>query len=141
VTEAEAQETRTRTVRFDGLNILDKQNVWGGARITRNERLFGGSPETNPRFVLHTPVVRFPEILTPLLEYDQAIDLARLPASPGGALVEASKKPINDHLVRLFKRMFEGTSPVPAEIANKAAFRLPATTNTIWTTRRSRSLP
>jgi hypothetical protein len=55
-------------------------------------------------------MVRFPEILTPLLKYDAEIDIARIPAKPGGTQDEMVKKPLEGHLARLFGRFFESVA-------------------------------
>jgi hypothetical protein len=114
--EDEAKRISTRRVVFDKLDILHKQDVWAGVRMTRNENLFGdractgGSPRTNPKFIYQTPMVRFPEILTPLLECDKNIDIARIPSAPGGTPDADREKPLEGHLARLFERFFESVA-------------------------------
>jgi hypothetical protein len=116
LTGREAKNISTRTVVFEKLDILHNQNAWAGVRMTRNENLFGDRacieihPRTNPKFIYQTPMVRFPEILTPLLKYDAEIDIARIPAKPGGTQDEMVKKPLEGHLARLFGRFFESVA-------------------------------
>ena len=113
MTENKAKALPVRRIVFEELDILNKQNVWAGVRLTRNENLFGdracaqGPPQTSRKFVYHTPMIRFPEILTPLLEYAGPIDIARLPNEPGKYLDQAEKRSLEDHLILLFKRFFE----------------------------------
>jgi hypothetical protein len=114
--EDEAKRISIRRVVFDELDILHKQDAWAGVRMTRNENLFGDracterSPRTNPKFIYQTPMVRFPEILTPLLECDKKIDIARIPSAPDGTPDEDRKKPLEGHLARLFERFFESVA-------------------------------
>ena len=120
LTEREAKNISTRRVVFEKLDILHKQNAWAGVRMTRNESLFGDRacieihPRTNPKFIYQTPMVRFPEILTPLLACDQVIDIARLPEKPGGTPDTTTNKPLKAHLARLFTRFFESVAKNPA---------------------------
>jgi hypothetical protein len=114
--EDEAKRISTRKVVFDELDILHKQDAWAGVRMTRNENLFGAracskdSPRTNPKFIYQTPMVRFPEILTPLLECDKKVDIARIPSAPDGTPGEDREKPLEGHLARLFERFFESVA-------------------------------
>lgn len=120
--ENEARNISARRVVFEQLDILHKQNAWAGVRMTRNENLFGdracvaGPPQTNPKFVYQTPMVRFPEILTPLLKCDLEIDIARLPEKPGENPDATTEKPLEGHLARLFERFFES---VEANLPNE----------------------
>ncbi len=116
--EEDARANFARTLVFQNFDILNMENAWPEIRMTRNETLFGdvacvedGSPRTNPSFVYHTPWVRFAEILKPRLEYGQPIDIAKLPEEPRDDLTAPSladhPASLEDHLARLFKRLFE----------------------------------
>ncbi|MBS1913515.1 MAG: LysM peptidoglycan-binding domain-containing protein [Bacteroidetes bacterium] len=112
-----AAEDRQRTVVFETLDILNKQNAWGGVYTTRNENIFNdaacnptASIHTNREFIYRTPMVRFGNLLTPLIEYDGTIDVGSLsPAEP-------SPKGIGSHIGTLFTKFFEGIqNPAPNE--------------------------
>ncbi|HVZ41237.1 MAG TPA: LysM peptidoglycan-binding domain-containing protein [Candidatus Kapabacteria bacterium] len=112
-----AAEDRQRTVVFETLDILNKQNAWGGVYTTRNENIFDDAAcnpvaqiHTNPEFIYRTPMVRFGSLLTPLIEYDGTINVGSLnPAEP-------SPKGIRSHIGTLFTKFFEGIqNPAPNE--------------------------
>jgi hypothetical protein len=65
----------TRRLVFKDFDILKVENAWAGAAVKRNEDLIEGET-TNPAFVFQTPVVRFVNVLTPLLDPDEKIDMA-----------------------------------------------------------------
>ncbi len=74
-----------RTLLFEGLDILNRQNVWAGIFSTRNENLFGtvacnpaATRLTNPAFIYRTPRVRFANALTPLITCARPFDMAAL---------------------------------------------------------------
>ncbi len=65
----------TRRMVFKDFDILKVENAWAGAAVKRNEDLIEGET-TNPAFVFQSPVVRFVNVLTPLLDPDEKIDIA-----------------------------------------------------------------
>jgi hypothetical protein len=65
----------TRRLVFKDFDILKVENAWAGAAVKRNEDLIEGE-KTNPAFVFQSPVVRFVNVLTPLLDPDEKIDIA-----------------------------------------------------------------
>jgi LysM repeat protein len=52
---------------FSDMDIVLKQNGWGGVYVTRNENLVSSAP-TNPAFIYQTPLARFSNIMVPLIE-------------------------------------------------------------------------
>jgi LysM repeat protein len=64
-----------RQLVFDDFDILKVENAWAGAAVKRNENLLPNET-TNPAFVFQSPVVRFVNVLTPLLDPDEEIDIA-----------------------------------------------------------------
>src|SRR6185369_16947221 len=65
----------TRHLVFKDFDILKVENAWAGAAVKRNEDLIQGEI-TNPAFVFQSPVVRFVNALTPLLDPDEKINIA-----------------------------------------------------------------
>ncbi len=103
----QALAERRRWVVFDEINILNRQNVWGGAFVTRNENLFGNvacdptAPvHTNPSFIYRTPRVRFAVPVTPLLATGKQFDVAML--------AEPRSKTLQEHIGWMFDKVFEG---------------------------------
>jgi hypothetical protein len=64
---------KSRNINFK-LDILNYQNAWAGIYLTRNNNLVSSYP-TNSNFIYSTPIVRFYEILTPLLQCNSTIKL------------------------------------------------------------------
>jgi hypothetical protein len=64
-----------RQLVFDHFDILKVENAWAGAAVKRNENLLPNET-TNPAFIFQSPVVRFVNVLTPLLDPDEEIDIA-----------------------------------------------------------------
>jgi hypothetical protein len=64
-----------RQLVFTDFDILTVENAWAGAAVKRNENLLPNET-TNPAFVFQSPVVRFVNVLTPLLDPDEEIDIA-----------------------------------------------------------------
>lgn len=64
-----------RQLVFNDFDILKVENAWAGAAVKRNENLLPGET-TNPAFVFQSPVVRFVNVLTPLLDPDEEVDIA-----------------------------------------------------------------
>jgi LysM repeat protein len=71
----------TRQLVFKDFDILKIENAWAGAAIKRNEKLLPDKI-TNPNFVFQSPVVRFANVLTPLLDLDTEIDIAVYSETP-----------------------------------------------------------
>lgn len=71
-----------RTVVVNGLDILSAQNAWSSVAVIRNEELLqntdGSWQTTNPLFIYQTPLVMFYNKLIPLLNTNQAIDIATI---------------------------------------------------------------
>ncbi len=69
-----------RQVKFNELNIFKQENAWAGVGVVRNEDLGekdGKRVKTvNNDFVYQTPLVRFVNILNPLLDPAGALDLS-----------------------------------------------------------------
>jgi LysM repeat protein len=65
----------SRHLAFNDFDILKLENAWAGAAVKRNENLLPNQT-TNPAFVFQSPVVRFVNVLTPLLDPDEEIDIA-----------------------------------------------------------------
>lgn len=101
-----------RTFRLVKLDIFNRQNVWAGVYMTRNEALVEAAicaanppKKTNPVFVYKTPLVQFSTPLTPFLFYGKEIDIASLaPALP-------RKRPIASHIAKLFESFFATVAP------------------------------
>ena len=98
---SEALEKNDRIVSFPNIDILAYQNAWSSIMITRNEELIAGNP-TNHDFVYQTPVVRFANKLTPLLDTNFEIDIAKIHSK-----VQQQKK-LGQHLETFFKSLFDG---------------------------------
>jgi LysM repeat protein len=127
----DASRKFVRTVQFGGalkhgskqnneekhLNILDKQNAWGSVRIRRNEYLFDkeGKPDkqkpTYEDFIYQTPYVRFSNIVTPLLDYSEGFNIAKLVSE------QSEPKTLLAHLNGLFTQLF-------AEISTETGKRM-----------------
>lgn len=71
----------SREMVFIDLDILKVENAWAGAAIKRNEDLLPDHT-TNPDFVFQSPVVRFANVLTPLLDPAETIDIAGFTVDP-----------------------------------------------------------
>jgi hypothetical protein len=70
----------TRTLIFDDLDIMGTENAWGGIQLARNLILVEGE-QTNPLFVYQTPVVRFVNKVTPLIDSSNPVDIAQITSS------------------------------------------------------------
>lgn len=75
LTYNDGRDLSTRSLVFDYFDVLKVENAWAGAAVKRNEDLVPGEI-TNPAFVLQSPVVRFINVLTPLLDPDVEINMA-----------------------------------------------------------------
>ncbi|WP_444890505.1 hypothetical protein [Microbulbifer sp. DLAB2-AA] len=92
-----------RTVRLAGLDIFRQQNAWAGASIIRNLNLLSHSQSlTNTDFIYQTPLVKYVNPLTPLLNNADLINIALL--SPG----HEPPQPLTFYLRALFQVIFNG---------------------------------
>ena len=97
-----------RTVILPGLDVLNTENGWGGIQLSRNEVLFPDDPaiQTNRHFVYQTPLVRFINKKTPLVDAGLAIDVGT-----------AQPQPLVNILSELFQALFEGAdAQAPAAV-------------------------
>lgn len=93
----------SRNVVMDDLDILSAQNAWSSVAVIRNEELLqnpdGSWQTTNPLFIYQTPQVMFYNKLIPLLNTNNAINIAQIgtqtyPVQPTRSL--------NEQLLALF---------------------------------------
>ncbi|MEW6130182.1 MAG: LysM peptidoglycan-binding domain-containing protein [Acidobacteriota bacterium] len=61
-----------QVVEFDGLDIVMTENAWGGVYVSRNQNLVSFAA-TNPAFIYQTPLVRFSNMMTPLIRNTSCI--------------------------------------------------------------------
>ena len=99
-----------RRVTLPGLNILERQDAWSSAQLTRNGYLLedGHLPErraTAENFVYQTPEVRFASPYHPILDKDEPIDIALIGSNNNRPV---SRSLVN-HLSALFTKLFEKT--------------------------------
>jgi LysM repeat protein len=92
-----------RTLKFAGLNILNKQNAWASISKIRNKDLVLGN-KTNAPFIYRTPDVRFVNMMVPYLDTINYPDYAPINVAEidGGAV----QKPLVQSLQRLFTTVF-----------------------------------
>ncbi|MCB1055651.1 MAG: hypothetical protein KDD11_09090 [Acidobacteria bacterium] len=91
-----------RTLIFDDLNVLNVENGWGGIQLSRNRVLIEGQT-TTPVFVYNTPLVRFVNKKTPLINSVAAIDLAKN--------LKPAEKTLKGYLTALFDALLGGADP------------------------------
>ncbi len=77
---------RTLALRYPGRNVLMRQNAVSQMRVTRNAALGattggGDGRATNGRFQYRTAMVRFPDVLTPLVDRAEEIKVADSPGT------------------------------------------------------------
>lgn len=77
----------SRQLLFRDFDILKIENAWAGAAVKRNENLLPGQI-TNSDFVFQSPVVRFVNVLTPLLDPDGDINIAGFTSEPTAPLAK-----------------------------------------------------
>ncbi len=82
---ADGRKLSSRSLVFNNFDILKVENAWAGAAVKRNESLVPDKA-TNPDFVLQSPVVRFVNVLTPLLDPDVEINIAAYTAPQPSSL-------------------------------------------------------
>lgn len=119
---------RRRTIVVDDIDIINNQNVWAGAFMTRNENLIAevacnpaAQVRTNENFVYRTPLVRFAKPLTPIIEYAELLDI--------GDLGTPSRVSFIEHLQRLFEELFrnvpqDGTESRTLRLALRYVYRI-----------------
>ncbi len=100
------QNLSSRQLVFNDFDILKLENAWAGAAIKRNEKLLPDKT-TNPNFVFQSPVVRFANVLTPLLDPDEEIDIAVYTQTPA---------PVSKFLSNFLIAFFEGAQTGGNEI-------------------------
>jgi LysM domain len=88
----------SRQLVFKDFDILKIENAWAGAAVKRNENLLPNKI-TNPNFVFQSPVVRFANVLTPLLDPGEDIDVAVYSDTPA---------PLSKFLSNFLIAFFEG---------------------------------
>ena len=91
---------------FSDFDILKIENAWAGAAVKRNENLLPDKI-TNPDFVFQSPVVRFVNVLTPLLDPDEEIDIADYKLTPA---------PLSKYLSDFLIAFFEGARQAATRI-------------------------
>jgi hypothetical protein len=106
LTYKDGRNLSTRGLVFNDFDILKVENACAGAAVKRNENLVPGKT-TNPDFILESPVVRFFNALTPLLDHDVDINIAantiQTPAS------------LNEFLSNFLIALFDGAQTVGNE--------------------------
>ncbi|HSR51742.1 MAG TPA: hypothetical protein VLV83_13015, partial [Acidobacteriota bacterium] len=90
-----------RTLIFPYLDVLDTENGWGGIQLTRNKVLYKENPEitTSDAFIYQTPLVRFVNKKTPLIDISAGLDFDSAITQP---------QPLRVILGDLFQALFEG---------------------------------
>lgn len=88
----------SRQLVFTDFDILKIENAWAGAAVKRNENLLPNET-TNPAFVFQSPVVRFVNVLTPLLDPDEEVDIGEFAASKPARLSQY----LSDFLIAFFE--------------------------------------
>ncbi|MET1254989.1 hypothetical protein [Aliikangiella maris] len=96
LTYADRNKNPNRQVIFEDFDILNLQNAWGGALITRNLELLpatsgSGWQPTNKHFIYQTPLVKFYTKLLTLLNSNTTLNIAEIgtknyPAKSGRSL-------------------------------------------------------
>ena len=88
----------SRQLVFTDFDILKIENAWAGAAVKRNENLLPNET-TNPAFVFQSPVVRFVNVLTPLLDPDEEVDIADFTSQKPARLSQF----LSDFLIAFFE--------------------------------------
>ncbi len=77
--EDEAVPPLARTIKFDYLDVLLLQNAWPGLHVERNANLSSDKEKkTSDEFIYKTPMSRFVNPLTPLVERSNELDISSL---------------------------------------------------------------
>lgn len=98
LTPSIASGITARSIRFKDFNIIKEENAWSGLSIVRNKILVPRIP-TNDDFIYETPVIRFVNILTPLLDPDIDINMA--------VYTPAGKHKLQEYISNFFKAFFD----------------------------------
>ena len=85
LTYEDGRNLSSRSLVFTDFDVLKVENAWAGAAVKRNEDLLPDTV-TNPDFILQSPVVRFINVLTPLLDPAVDIDIADYTSQPSASL-------------------------------------------------------
>ncbi|HEX3249359.1 MAG TPA: LysM peptidoglycan-binding domain-containing protein [Pyrinomonadaceae bacterium] len=88
----------SRHLLFTDFDILKVETAWAGAAVKRNENLLPDET-TNPAFVFQSPVVRFVNVLTPLLDPIEEIDIADFAVTKPEKLAQY----LSDFLIAFFE--------------------------------------
>jgi LysM repeat protein len=96
----------TRTVQLENkLDVLKEENAWAGISVIRNQHLDPGETrEVNPDFIYKTPIIRFINVVTPLLDPAVEINIAEFTPPPAGGPQEVSLKTYLSNFFRVFFR-------------------------------------
>lgn len=91
-----------RKVTLESLDIINEQNAWSGAQITRNQELLQNPDgktwqKTNKHFIYKTPMVKFYNKLNPLLVNNMLINVAE---------IDSTNTPQNLDLAQHLKNLF-----------------------------------
>lgn len=116
---------------FYRLNLLLRQNAWGGSYVSRNANLIPGA-EINAAFVYETPLVMFPTKITPYVVRDEVLAL------PGPDLTDAlatfftdiiapqaATAPDTQRNIRVIGRYWQAASGTTKPDATVPSFQVP----------------
>lgn len=105
-------DTLSRTLIFPDLDVLNTENGWGGIQLARNEVLYPQDMtiQTNPAFKYQTPMVRFVNKKTPLIDVGAALDIGAEVSEP-----QALKLILSQFLQALFEGAGTGMAAINAD--------------------------
>jgi hypothetical protein len=98
LTFAEGARLLRRTVQFSQLDVLLVQNGWAGLNVVRNAKL-SSDKQTSEEFVYTTPLQRFANPITPMLDVANALDIS--------SLHEGKSSELLDYMSSLMKNLLE----------------------------------
>jgi hypothetical protein len=98
LTFAEGARLLRRTVQFSQLDVLLVQNGWAGLNVVRNAKL-SSDKQTSEEFVYTTPLQRFANPITPMLDVANALDIS--------SLHEGRSSELLDYMSSLMKNLLE----------------------------------
>jgi hypothetical protein len=101
---AAGQAIADRTVVLRRMDVLQRQDAWAAASISRNEELVRGRPSAPP-FVYRTAEVRFANPLSPMLDVSDEIDIASI----------GSHDPVTRSLLDQLRTLFDALLAATAE--------------------------
>lgn len=99
----EGKKLLNRTVRFNGLDVLLVQNAWPGLNVVRNAKL-SEVKQTSEEFIYTTPMKRFANPVTPMLDVSGPLDIA--------SLREDRSAELSEYLSSLVKNLLEASETV-----------------------------